>query len=248
MRAFSSIHFAHFCRLTDPRGGTEGLAVKRWFAHICITTYLGALLFGFVTHAFDIYSGFHPAMYFLVWDMFCGWAGYEGRMQVIGEGESGKFYELAPAPWGEFHPYGYIPRQHYDPDCKQGERLGHMALKHTTHEPMVRLFVVQEEYPKKFNLPEAQYEAYYGKPKQFHKYCHTRFVLTPNGEVLQSQPTFFVYQYEMGLRDNPRLMSDARRSRPFIPAGLMNESRGASSSTPFYEAFPGHSVRPPLAQ
>jgi len=222
--------------------------VKRWLTHCWIATYLLALGFGFVSHAFDVKSGFHPAMYFLVWDMFCGWAGYEGRMRVIGEGESGKFYELAPAPWGEFHPYGYISRQHYDPECKQGERIGHMALKHTKHEPMVRIFVVEEEYPKKFNLPDAQYEAYYGKPKKFHTYCHTRFVLTPNGDALQSQPTWFVYQFQMGLRDNPRLMSDARRSQPFIPAGLLNPSRGAFTPMPFDNSSSEGKLSDPLAE
>jgi hypothetical protein len=246
MRAFPE-HISHSIR-TIQAGAGRICAVKRWLSHICITTYLLALLFGFVSHAFDIKTGCHPVMYFLVWDMFCGWAGFEGRTQVIGEGESGKFYELAPAPWGEFHPYGDMARQHYDPECKQGERIGHMALNHTKHEPMVRIFVVEEEYPKKFNLPDAQYEAYYGKPKDFHKYCHTRFVLTPTGEVLNMQPTFFVYQYQWGLRDNPRLMSDARRSQPFIPSGLMNDSHGAFSSTPFYEPSPGTPVGGPLAE
>ncbi len=222
--------------------------MKRWLTHIWISTYLLALLFGFFAHAFDIQSGSHPVMYFLVWDMFCGWAGYEGRMQVVGEGESGKFYELAPAPWGEFHPYGSLARQHYDPECKQGERFGHMCLDHTRHEPMVRIFVVEEEYPKKFNLPEAQYEAYYGKPKDFYTYCHTRFVVTPSGELLSSQPTWFVYQYQTGLRDNPRLMSDARRSQPYVPSGLMNDSRGAFSATPFYEPSPGAPLSGPLAE
>jgi hypothetical protein len=222
--------------------------MKRWLTHIWITTYLSALLLGFVVHAFDIHIGDHPVMYFLVWDMFCGWSAYEARTQVIGEGESGKFYELAPAPWGEFHPYGYIARQHYDPESRQGELFGRMALAHTRHEPMVRIFVVEEEYPKKFNLPDAQYEAYYGKPKDFHTYAHTRFVVTPSGEVLHSQPNWFLYQYQLGLRDNPRLMSDARRSQPFIPSGLMNDSRGAFSSTPFYEPSPGVPVSGPLAE
>jgi hypothetical protein len=209
--------------------------VKRWRSLVCISTYLTALLFGIVAHAFDVQQGFHPMMYFLVWDMFCGWSGYEGRVQIVGEGESGKFYELAPAPWGEFDPYGYLARQHYDPDCKQGERLAQMTLKHTKHEPMVRLFIIEQEYPKKFNLPDAQYEAYYGKKKDYYTYCHTRFVVTPTGEVMKSLPTWFQYQSEMGQRDNPRLLSDARRSQPFVPSGLLNESRGAFSSTPTAE-------------
>ncbi len=206
--------------------------MKRWLSYLWIGTYLGALVFGGVSHALDVLPNCHPIMYFLVWDMFCGWAGYEGRMQVVGEGESGKFYELAPAPWGEFHPYGYVARQHYDPECRHGERLGHMCLAHTRHEPMVRLFIVEQEYPKRFNLPDAQYEAYYGRPKDNYIYNHTRFVVTPHGETLKSQPTWFMYQYHMGLRDNPRLMSDARRSQKYIPAGLLNDSRGAYSSSP----------------
>jgi hypothetical protein len=62
------------------------------------------------------------------------------------------------------------------------------------------------------------------------------------------QPPFFVYQYQWGLRDNPRLMTDARRSQPFIPSGLMNDSHGAFSSTPFYEPSPGTPVGGPLAE
>jgi hypothetical protein len=136
-------------------------------------------------------------------------------MEVIGEGESGKFYELAPGPWGEFQPYGAIDRHDYDPEFKNGERIGHNTLRHTLHEPMVRLFVVEEELPKKFNLPDAEYEAYYNKPKDVHKYCHVRFVLTPDGELLKEQPIWLRYAAQMQMLDNPRLLSDAsHRHRP----------------------------------
>jgi hypothetical protein len=222
--------------------------VKRWPSLLFICAYLSALMVGYVTHAFDIDVGAHPIMYWLVWDMFCGWSGYEGRMEVIGEGESGKFYELAPGPWGEFHPYGYISRQHYDPECKAGARFARMTLGHTKHEPMVRVFVVEEEYSKTFNLPDDQYEAYYGKPKDFYTYCHTRYVLTPSGEVMRSAPNWFLYQYHTGIRDNPRLMSDARKSQPFIPSGLLNPSRGAFSLTPLYDPSVPASIGAPLAE
>jgi hypothetical protein len=222
--------------------------MKRWITHLGIGAYLLALAVGFVTHALDFGTGCHPIMYFLVWDMFCGWAGYEGRMEVIGEGESGKFYQLAPGPWGEFHPYGFIARHHYDPHHTNGFIIAQNCLKHTTHEPMVRIFVVEEEYPKKFNIPEDQYEAYYGKPKEFHPYYHTRFILTPQGDVLSQQPTWFTYQYQMGLGDNPRLIADAHRNLPFIPSGPQVHSHGAYASGRFYEPSPVVSVGPPLAQ
>ena len=106
--------------------------MKRWMTHLGIGAYLMALAFGFVTHAVDFGTGCHPIMYFLIWDMFCGWSSYEGRMHVISEGESGKFYELAPGPWGEFHPYGFIDRHHYDPN--QNQRIRHCQELPEAHE------------------------------------------------------------------------------------------------------------------
>jgi len=221
--------------------------MKRWITSLGIGAYLMALTVGFVSHALDVGTACHPIMYFLIWDMFCGWSGYEGRMQLIGEGETGKFYELAPGPWGEFHPYGFIDRHHYDPNHTNGFVLANNVLKHTKHEPMVRLFVVEEEYPKKFNIPAAQFEAYYGKPRERHPYYHLRFILTPAGEVMSQQPGWHAVQYNMSMGDNPRLMADAYHNRPFIPAGPQIHSHGAYASGRFYDPSPIHSVGPPLA-
>ena len=63
--------------------------MKRWFTSLGIAAYLTALAVGFVSHAVDYGTDCHPIMYFLVWDMFCGWSAYEGRLHLIGEGESG---------------------------------------------------------------------------------------------------------------------------------------------------------------
>jgi hypothetical protein len=223
--------------------------MKRWLAHLGITAYFTALAAGFVGHALDFGTDCHPIMYYLVWDMFCGWSGYEGRMEVIGEGESGKFYKLAPGPWGEFHPYGFISRHHYDPNHMNGFVIANNCLKHTVHEPMVRLFVVEVEYPKKFNIPDAQYEAYYGKPKEFHPYYHTRFIMTPQGEVLTQYDSWFKYEGQLAVADNPRLMADAYRNKPFIASGKQLHAHGAYAPGHFYE--PSSSVlsaRPPLAE
>src|SRR5579863_1584482 len=113
--------------------------MKRWLTHLGIGVYLVALAFGFFAHMCDVATACHPIMYFLVYDMFCGWAGFEGRMHIVGEGESGKYYELAPPPWGEFHPYGFIARHHYDPNHTNGWTLAKSVLDHTRHEPMVRI-------------------------------------------------------------------------------------------------------------
>lgn len=200
--------------------------MKRWITHLGIGAYLLALLIGFAVHAVESGGGCSPLMYFVVWDMFCGWSAYESRMEVIGEGESGKFYSLAPGPWGEFHPYGFIARHHYDPEFRNGERIGHNTLKHTVHEPMVRLFIVEVEYPKKLNIPDDRYLAYYGRPKEYRKYYHTRFVVNPQGDILSQQPVWLRYQAQIGLQDNPRLISDAKHHHRFL-ASPQIESRGA---------------------
>ena len=43
---------------------------------------------------------------------------------------------------------------------------------------------MEQEYPKKFNLPDAQFEAYYRKPKPQRIYSHLRMVLSPEGEII----------------------------------------------------------------
>ncbi len=222
--------------------------MKRWLTKIGIAIYLGGLVFGFFAHAFEVGHACHPIMYFFVWDMFCGWSGYEARMHVIGEGESGKFYELAPGPWGEFHPYGFISRQHYDPEFRNGERMAHNTLKHTVHEPMVRLFVIEEEYPKKFNLPDDQYVAYFNKPKVYHSYFHTRFVLSPEGEILKQQPVWLRYEAQVSLEDNPRMLADVKRHHSFFATDSGRVTRGALSSGPFFEPPSLVRVASPLAE
>ena len=152
--------------------------------------------------------------------------GLRGPHALIGEGESGKYYELAPGPWGEFHPYGFIDRHHYDPNQTNGYIFAKNCLKHTKHEPMVRLFVIEEEYPKKFNIPDAQYEAYYGKPKEFHPYYQTRFILTPDRErCMSQQPTWFACQCRMAIGDNPRLMADVLSQPAVHPVRARRSTR-----------------------
>ncbi len=224
--------------------------MKRWLTHFGIAAYILALSVGFVSHAVDYGTNCHAIMYFLVWDMFCGWAGYEGRMEIVGEGESGKFYQLAPGPWGEFHPYGFIARQHYDPNQTSGWIIAKNVLDHTKHEPMVRIFVVEGEYPKKYNLPDAQYVAYYGKPKDFHSYYRTRYIMSPEGEVMTGQSTWFTYQYQVGVRDNPRLATDMTRRQPFMPSGPQIHTHGAyvPGGGHFYEPSDALMINSPLAQ
>ncbi len=190
--------------------------MKRWIVNAGIYGYLAALLFGFLCVACQV-QFFSVPMYFLTFNMYGSWSGYDCKMQVLGEGQSGRFYVLSPGPWGEFDPYSsHVPRQSYDQAFEYGSILARPALAHTKHEPILRIFVIEQEYPKKFNLTDAQFEAYYGKPKPQRIYSHTRMVMSPEGEILSSAQTWLRYQDNLSIVDNPRLVTDATRSRPFI--------------------------------
>jgi hypothetical protein len=210
--------------------------MKRKLAIGMIVCYLGALSFGVVAHALQYRQSSHPGMYFIVWDMFCGWAGYETRLHIIGEGESGRYYELAPGPWKEIRPYGDLARHHYDSYASHTLAIARNTLNHTAHEPIQRVFVVEENWAKKFNLPDELWQARYPDEKNFHSYYHLRQTYSTDGKLLASQASWFDYQANLALNDNPRLAQDSRRARPFFQVHPLLRSREPEMSmTPSLE-------------
>ena len=193
--------------------------MKRWLTHLTIAAYLMTLGWGMLSHTLQFGTGVHPSMYFIVWDMFCGWAAYSTRNQVIVQGESGKFYEVLPPPWGNIQPYGNLDRRHYDPYQTFCLTMAQNVLKHTDHEPIARVFVLEEAWAKKYNLPDPLWEARYEEPKLPHRYRHVRHVFSSDGIVLQSNSNWLSHQISLTMADNPRLQAEYRRSRPFVTLG-----------------------------
>ena len=198
--------------------------VRRWLTSLGITAYLGALLFGLIAHGANYHEGSHPSMYFIVWDMFCGWAAYETRTHIVGQGESGKFYELAPGPWGDYHPYGDISRQHYDSFNSYPQAMALNTLKHTEHEPMTRLYVVEESWAKKYNLPDHVWTRRYSEPKMPFSYFRLRTEMTADGKVIRSASPWLSFQTNLTIADNPRLMADISRGQPMFAIQPMKDS------------------------
>lgn len=198
--------------------------MKRCLAIGVIAVYLGSLLFGIAAHALNFKADIHPAMYFVVWDMFCGWAGYENRTHIIGEGESGRFYQLAPGPWGDFNPFGDISRHHYDPFVNHTGAIALNSLRHTDHEPMQRIFVVDEVWAKKFNLSDELWQKRYTEPKQPQSYFHLRQVLDGEGRLVTLNPGWFDYQAQLCLSDNPRIWREAQQGKPFYQVNPLQRS------------------------
>ena len=68
--------------------------MKRVFAVAFIICYVAGLTVGNLAHVLRHGVSPHPLMYFVVWDMFCGWSAFDSRVHIVAEGESGKYYDL----------------------------------------------------------------------------------------------------------------------------------------------------------
>ena len=200
----------------SPRRPWVGRRLRIAAASLFIIGYLTALAGGVAANTFSYGATAHPLMYFLVWDMFCGWSAYESRMRVIGEGVSGQFYTVSPGPWGELRPHGDLGRQHYDASGAHCARMALNTLAHTQHEDLTRLFVVEEVWPKKFNMPDDGWAARWDEPKQRSRYYNLRHVVTPEGAILQTFPDWFSHQGHLVALANPRLAAEYSRSKPFM--------------------------------
>lgn len=214
--------------------------MKRLASKLVIFAYLAALTGGTFAHTVNFKTAFHPMMYFFVWDMFCGWSAYESRTHIIAEGESGRFYRLTPTPWGEYHPYAAAGRQHYDSFGNNAYQIASNCLKQTRHEPMNRIYVVEECWSKKLNLPDAIWESRFDEEKDVHTYFHTRSTWTPDGKLLVFNAPWEIYQANLNLADNPRLQADAQRGRPFYAVNVQKAPGG--SELPFLQQKPAQTA------
>lgn len=192
--------------------------MKRWLVNITLAVYLAGFAGGLVIHAMSMTSAstYNPAIYFFVWDMFCGWSNYERRQYVIGEGISGKYYELDPAPWGEMHPFGTIGRRHYDSSGAYAVKFGLNTLKHTQHEPMSRVFVVEEFYSKKYNLNDKLWARYFNEPKNPTYYRNVMYTVLPDGTPIDIRQCWLAEQHSRVLAANPKVMQESHRAQPFM--------------------------------
>jgi hypothetical protein len=211
--------------------------MKRALSHATIVAYLGMLFCGLVSHALDWGKSSHPAMYFIVWDMYCGWCAYESRLHVLGEGVSGTYYELTPPPWGDFHPHGSIGREHYDVQARFAHELGLTTLRYTTHEPMDRILVVEECWSKKYNLPDNLWARRFNEPKRRHSYCHLRVIANADGKIVRQTSPWVAFASQRCLMDNPRLLSDMTKGHSFLAVDPLQRHPAVVPAS--YEPGPG---------
>ena len=199
--------------------------MKKWLISTFIASYLGVLGFGLGCHTLGVWTNAHPMMYFVVWDMFCGWSPYNMKLHVIGEGESGKYYELSPGPWGNLVPWGALGRQHYDPWNNHVLQIGMNVLKRTSHEPMAKIYVVEECSMKKWDLPDHIWNARYDEPRDPFNYYRVRTEMTPDGASHKRYISWAQYQNLIAISDNPRLHVESQKNRQMFMVNQVRPGR-----------------------
>lgn len=207
--------------------------MRRLTACVVICSYLSLLGFGLFSHVVGYKQSDHVGMYFIIWDMYCGWCAHEVRHHIIAEGESGQYYEVTPAPWGEFSPYASIDRHHYDGMGSFTGTLATHILDHTEHEPIAEVTLVEEAWSKKYNIPDEMYLAQNEVPKQKRTYFRSRSTLSPTGEFRQRGLDWIGWLSYQAVVNNPRLQQKMKgqpfvSSESYVPA---NRVRQASHET-----------------
>lgn len=190
--------------------------MKRCFAIVVIAGYLGSLTAGLFAHTLSKGAASHPVMYYLVWDMFCGWGSYSTRVHMVAEGASGTYYELTPTPWGDFTPYGTVARRNYDRLGVYTPRFAQNILRHTKHEPIARVLVIEELWPKKYNIRDDVWARLHNEPKDQQNYYSLWAILDGEGSPTEVYPNWYAKQAIYSISNNPRLHAEASRSRSFF--------------------------------
>jgi hypothetical protein len=218
--------------------------MARWLVKAFIGLYLSVLGYGLTCHMLAAGTGSHPLMYFIIWDMFCGWTAYDSRCHLVAEGESGTYYELTPAPWGELHPWGNLGRQNYDAVNNHTGIMALNVLKHTRHEPIARIFVLEECWAKKFNIPDVVWNLRYDEPKDKQSYFWLRTVLLPDGTIMENYESWLAIESGKMFTDNPRLRAEAHSSRPLFVVDRPSATRTGVGVSSIGSNFPRPAVSP----
>ncbi|HCS51028.1 MAG TPA: hypothetical protein DIW81_05460 [Planctomycetaceae bacterium] len=189
--------------------------MKRYLAVATITIYLGALSWGIFSDTFAVGNVAHPAMYYVVWDMFCGWSGYECRQHLIAQGESGQYYKLNPAPWGEFRAFGPADRIDYDSFAAHSQNIARNILRNTEHEPIQRVYLVEENWSKRYNIPDYLWSMKFEEEKESYSYYHTRMIYNSECEPIESRMGWASAIHSKQLETDPRLAKMRNKAKPF---------------------------------
>lgn len=207
------------------------MRVRRWISGLFITSYLLALAWGIAAHALKVGLQGNTLSYYFVWDMFCGWDAYDNRTHIIAEDASGNYYDVRE-PWGAFTPFGDVDRINYDVSNSLVPRHIEHVLNHSSHPPIDRVYVVQEVWPKQFNVPDALWTRYFHEPKEKVSYFNLTAICNARGIPFETYPDWFNTQTLQAISDNPRLQRAAQQATPYYNT-FFNPSAARSEDATF---------------
>ncbi len=186
--------------------------LAKWSAGLFIACYIVALSGGIIAHALKVGVAGNTLSYYVVWDMFCGWQAYDERLHLIAESDSGRYYDVRE-PWGEFCPFGSIGRYQYDVYSHMMSKQIRHILTHTQHDPIDTVYVVQEVWPKQYNLPESLWQENFGGEPDRLSYYHLRAVCREDGSLVTLHHDWMNQQRLNAVADNPRLRNEVRQTQ-----------------------------------
>ncbi len=190
------------------------MRIGRWASGLFIVTYLLCLAGGIAGHALKLRQAGTTVGYYFVWDMFCGWQAWDTRTRIIGEDADGNYYAVEE-PWGAVTPSGDVPRIHHDVNNTLLSRHVKNVLDHSAHPPIDRVYVVQELWPKQYNVPEHLWANCFYEPKDPTVYYNLRVICDAKGNWLDSYPDWFAVQNHQAVVENPRLQRASAQGTPF---------------------------------
>lgn len=190
--------------------------MRRWIVGCFIASYISVLGFGLACQTVRMGTAAHPLMYFIVWDMYCAWGAYNHGYRAVAEGVSGTYYDLNPPPWGAFRPFNTLDRFQSITAAGNQARYTRLVAANTQHEPIARMFVVEECWAKQYDLSENTWKTYNAVPYQPFRYTKVVLEQSGDGEITAIHPSWIDCQPNVMLTDIPRLEQEIRNSRNFF--------------------------------
>lgn len=143
---------------TDSPAGVCTARRWRWPAALFIVAYLAATLFVLGLNILGD-MGRHPLTYFFTWDMFPGHYTESTHRVALGRTASGRYVQLIPGPWQQFHEgvHGDLTRADMDRSGIFFEAIARQVLRLTAEEfaadPIVHVDLLEQYWAMKHNLP-----------------------------------------------------------------------------------------------
>ncbi len=174
-------------------------------------------------------------MYFIVWDMYCGWTAW-GRGTTSSARRAARWYDLSAV--GEMVPFGSASRRDYDVFHLHSGKIARATLDHTDHEPIHRIMMVEEAWPKRYNLPDEVWKRRTLIPRFLTLTTTSSPPTGWTGRWRRSRPAGRTCWLAHAPINNPRLPDDIARSKPFLTIENLTGSQRAIQQTSFQEPAP----------